>query len=348
MFLSVLREGRTDHFETLTRSWFQDMDIPAGQGDVGRAIQAAARKNCFHPLRALLSELEPQWDSQPRIDRWLITYLHSPDTPYARAIGPRFLISAVARIFDPGCKVDHMPVLEGPQGQGKSKAVRALAVRDEWYADRLSDPSSKDAAIETAGAWLIEVAEMQHKRQCVFIGTINPEGGYLKDATGSRRVWPIECQGFIDIEGLIRDRDQLWAEAVVRFKAGAKWWLETPELEALATDSLRKATTTSSKAFITRQSERYRPPYLDEMLAVGLEPLVLLGAWQEPIEQWLGNRQDVSVAEILEHVFGLEPQKQSQTAQNRVVRILTGRLHFAKHRPRKGNKDGKRKNRYYR
>jgi predicted P-loop ATPase len=121
----------TDHFETLTRSWLQDMDIPAGQGDVGRAIQAAARKNSFHPLRTLLDGLEPQWDGQRRIDHWLTTYLHVPDTPYARAIGPRFLISAVARVFEPGSKVDHALVLEGPQGQGKSKAVRALAIRDE-------------------------------------------------------------------------------------------------------------------------------------------------------------------------------------------------------------------------
>jgi predicted P-loop ATPase len=263
----------TDHFETLTRSWFPDQDIPASQGDVGRAIQAAARKNGFHPLRTLLDdELEPQWDGQLRIDQWMITYLHAPDTPYARAIGRRFLISAVARIFDPGCKVDHMLVLEGPQGQGKSKAVRALAIRDEWYADRLSDPGSKDAAMETAGAWLIEVAEMhalhratasaskasltrqseryrpphgkhltKHRRQCVFVGTINPPGtGYLEDSTGSRRIWPVECQGIIDIEGLIRDRNQLWAEAVVRYKAGDVWWLETPELEALATAESRR------------------------------------------------------------------------------------------------------------
>ena len=73
-------------------------------------------------------------------------------------------------------------------------------------------------------------------RQCVFAGTINPvAGGYLKDPTGARRIWPVACHGVIDREALERDRDQLWAEAVTRFKADAKWWLETPELEALAT-----------------------------------------------------------------------------------------------------------------
>ena len=73
-------------------------------------------------------------------------------------------------------------------------------------------------------------------RQCVFAATINPTaGGYLKDPTGARRFWPVACRGMIDRDGLEKVRDQLWAEAVHRFKAGAPWWLETPELEALAT-----------------------------------------------------------------------------------------------------------------
>ena len=73
-------------------------------------------------------------------------------------------------------------------------------------------------------------------RQCVFAGTINPLGeGYLLDQTGARRIWPIACEDMVDLAGLEATRDQLWAEAVHRFKAGATWWLETPELEALAT-----------------------------------------------------------------------------------------------------------------
>ncbi len=162
--------------------------------------------------------------------------------------------------------VDHMLVLEGPQGKSKSEALRTLAVRDAWYTDRLSHVASKDAAQEMAGVWLIEIAEMdaltraaasekkafltrrsdrfrppygRHQirlpRQCVFAGTINqPFGGYLTDPTGARRYWPVACRSTIDRSGLERDRDQLWAEAVTRFKAHEKWWLETPGLELLA------------------------------------------------------------------------------------------------------------------
>ena len=77
------------------------------------------------------------------------TYFHAEDSPYIRAIGPRYLISAVARIYRPGCKVDHMLVLEGPQGKQKSEALRTLAVNDAWFTDRLSHVASKDAAQET-------------------------------------------------------------------------------------------------------------------------------------------------------------------------------------------------------
>lgn len=332
----------TDHHELLVRVWFQNEDIAAAQGDVGRAVQAAARGNTFQPVREYFDALA--WDGTPRIDNWLVTYLRADDTPYARAVGPRFLISVIARIYEPGCKADHMLVLEGPQGKQKSEALRTLAVRDAWFTDRLSHVASKDAAQETAGIMLIEVAEMDalvkatsssiksfvtrrndrfrppygkhlvnRPRQCVFAGTINPPaGGYLKDPTGARRFWPVACHGMIDRAGIERDRDQLWAEVIVRFRAGAQAWLETPELEALAA---------------AEQAGRFK-----------------IDVWQEPIVKWLGKRKDTSVSEVLKHVLGMSIREQSRAAEMRVASILTN-LGFTKHRTRKGNK---RENRYWR
>jgi hypothetical protein len=255
----------TDHHESQTRVWFQRQDINAGLDDVGRAVQVAARGKPFHPVREYLDALV--WDGTARLDTWLVTYFHAEDSEYIRAIGPRWLISAVVRVYDPGCKVDHLLVLEGPQGKVKTESLRTLAVKESWFSDRLSHMATKDAAIEVSGVWLFEIAEMdaltrsssstaksfltrrydrfrpphsKHPislpRQCVFAGTINPPvGGYLKDATGARRFWPVACRGVIDREGIERDRDQLWAEAVACFKAGKNWWLQTLELEALAT-----------------------------------------------------------------------------------------------------------------
>jgi predicted P-loop ATPase len=332
----------TDHHDSLARVWFQNEKISPSAGDVGRAVQAAARHNPFHPVRDYFDSLV--WDKEPRLESWLQTYFHVEDSEYVRAIGPRYLISAVARIFQPGCKVDHVLVLEGPQGRQKSEGLRTLAIKDSWFTDRLSHVASKDAALEIAGVLIVEIAEMdaltkatssttkafltrrrdrfrppfgKHTinlpRQCVFAATINPPaGGYLKDPTGARRFWPVACQGMIDRDGLENVRDQLWAEAVYRFKAGAPWWLETPQLEALAT---------------VEQSARF-----------------VIDPWEERIRDWLGDRNDISLSEVLEHGLGLAPEAQTQSAQKRIVGILM-RMDFAKHRPR--TPEG-RKNRYQR
>jgi predicted P-loop ATPase len=333
-----------DHHESLARVWFQKEQINPSAGDVGRAVQTAAKQNPFHPVRQYFDAL--RWDGVPRLETWLISYFHAADTPYIRAIGPRYLISAVARICEPGCKVDHLLVLEGPQGKQKSEALRTLAVNDTWFSDRLSHVASKDAALEVAGVLLIEIAEMdaltrasssaiksfltrRHDRfrppygkhmvrllrQCVFAATINPPaGGYLKDPTGARRFWPVACQGMVDRDGLEKVRDQLWAEAVHRCKSGAPWWLETPKLEALAT---------------AEQAARF-----------------VVDPWEPPIREWLGDRTDTTIWELLEHALGLPPEAQTQSAQNRVAKILTGRLGFDLHRPR--TPEGRRQNRYWR
>jgi Virulence-associated protein E-like domain len=148
----------TDHHDSSTRVWFQREDISPAGGDVGRAVQAAARHNLFHPVRDHLNALT--WDGTPRLDTWPIVYLHAEDSPYIRAVGPRFLISAAARVYKAGCQVDHVLTLEGPQGKLKSQLLRTLAVRDDWFADRLSHIASKDAALDIAGVWIVEIAEM--------------------------------------------------------------------------------------------------------------------------------------------------------------------------------------------
>lgn len=328
-----------DKHETLTRIWFQRKDINAGSGDVGRAVQAAARYNPFHPVREYLDALH--WDGTPRLDTCLVTYFHAQDSEYIRAVGPRFLISAVARVCQPGCQVDHMLVLEGPQGKQKSQSLRTLAIKDEWFSDRLSHMASKDAAIEVAGVWLFEIAEMdalmrassstakayltrRHDRfrppygkhttnlprQSVFAGTINPPvGGYLKDLTGARRFWPVACHGMIDSAGIERDRDQLWAEAVHRYRAGQKWWLETPELEALAT---------------AEQSAR-----------------LVADPWIHPVKQWLRDRNDVTLSEVLQGALGIETSDELHSAEIRVVNVLTA-MGFERYLGRTGTRRHKR------
>jgi predicted P-loop ATPase len=182
------------------------------------------------------------------------------DSEYIRAIGPRYRFHGRPHL-PAWSQVDHMLVLEGPQGKRNRRAA-TLVKDDAWFTDRLSRREQR-CCLEIAGVQLVS-AEMdalrkRHRppksfspavdrsvrlrqapvslpRQCVFAATINPiADGYLKDPTGARRFWPVACRGMIDRDGLENARDLLWAEAVHRFKARAPWWLETPQLEALAT-----------------------------------------------------------------------------------------------------------------
>ena len=158
----------------------------------------------------------------PRLEEWVITYLGAEDTPLNRAVGSRWMISGVARILQPGAKVDHMLILEGPQGAKKSSALKTLAGA-EWFTDELAEIGSKDAAQQMRGIWVIEIAELdaisraevsrikaflsrttdryrppyeryvvEMPRQCVFAGSVNPDT-YLRDETGNRRFWPVRC-----------------------------------------------------------------------------------------------------------------------------------------------------------
>ena len=329
----------SDRDDYLVTEWLQRHGVRVRASISGQAIETVARDRLFHPVREYLDAL--CWDASPRLDSWLVRYLGAAETPYAQAIGPRWLISAVARIYRPGCKADCVLILEGPQGGRKSSALKILA--EPWFADRLSDLGSKDAAMETRGVWIIEVAELDSMsraevstikafmsrthdrfrppygkrlvdlaRQCVFAGSINPEGGYLKDATGGRRFWPIAC-GTIDLDALKNDRDQLWAEARERFRRGDPWWLQTRELDELAAE---------------QQAERYQGDAWEDIIA----------EWLEHDLQWADNGfhervrhsfprsqalNDVSVREVLEQAIGIERGRWTQSDQNRVVRCLT-------------------------
>jgi predicted P-loop ATPase len=308
----------SDTDDHLCTEWFQVEGIMVTQKVVGPAVETVARENSFHPVRDYLESLV--WDGVTRLGDLLPTYFGADATRYHCAVGSRWMISAVARVFRPGCKADCMLVLEGNQGTGKSTGLKVLA--GDWFTDRLSDLKNKDALIELSGAWIIEIAELdalnrsdsgtikaflsrmtdryrppygkriaEAPRQCAFAGTVNPEGGYLHDVTGARRFWPARC-GLIDLDSLARDRDQLWAEAHHRFKKGEPWWL-TPELEEIARE---------------HQAARAKE-----------DP------WKGPIAEYLSHREthdDPTVGEILEKALEKKKGDWTNWDETRVARCL--------------------------
>jgi len=239
--------------------WLQENDINVNLKVAQQAIETVAYENRYHPVRDWLEMLE--WDGQQRIDQWLTYYLGVELTPYSQAVGKAWLVSAVARVMRPGCKADHVLILEGRQGLKKSTALKTLAGHG-LFTDEIDDLGSKDAAMQMKGVWIIELGELDHlgrvdasrikafltrsvdrfrppygsrliesERECVFCGTVNQDE-YFKDETGNRRFWPVRCGPSIDIEGIAHDREQIWAEAVAAFRNGDPWWIEDRDITA--------------------------------------------------------------------------------------------------------------------
>lgn len=268
----------TDDDDLALQAWFQGLEIDVRQrGVVADSVGAIAKESPCHPVREYLRSL--RWDGDQRLDGWLRAYLGATEPEnYLAAVGGCFMVSAVARIMEPGCQADHVLVLEGAQGIGKSKAARTLAIRSEWFADDLPDVHSKDAALQLSGKWIVELAELAAirrsteveavkayltrtqdvfrppygrrtvtvPRQSVFIATTN-EREYLRDPTGNRRFWPVSCTR-IDLVALGRDCNQLWAEAVYRYDAGHQWYLSDDEVKLAAEEQRGRLLVTELEA----------------------------------------------------------------------------------------------------
>jgi len=251
-----------DEHLTALQGWLaKEYWMSAEKHAVLDVLRMVGRRHKYNPLVNYLNGLV--WDKKPRLDSWLETYCAvKMELDVAAFTGRKWMISAVARALDPGCQADHSLILEGEQGSGKSQALFALCPNPEWHMVFDSDPGTKDALENMQGKWLIELAELailsrgrdariikgfltkmidryrasygtlsKDRRRCgIFFGTVNPEGAgdYLTDPTGNRRWWPARCSGLVDLAGIRRDRDQLWAEAVWRFKQG-EIYHPTPE-----------------------------------------------------------------------------------------------------------------------
>jgi putative DNA primase/helicase len=253
--------------------WLSPLIGEPPDGAIAKAVVLAARQNEFNPVTDRLGALV--WDQVPRLQTWLIDWCSVMKGPraqvmdekqlgrlreYAEIIGPRWLISAVARAFEPGCQVDTMLILEGEGGFLKSSMLRAFG--GKWFSDAKLNLKDKDSLMVLQGKLVHEMAELEgmnraesseikmfitHRedvfrlpygrrvsnflRRVVFCGSIN-YGVYLKDDTGNRRFWSIEVGGVIDIVNFKLIVDQLWAEAVHWYRAfkagdrGCRWWIE--------------------------------------------------------------------------------------------------------------------------
>ena len=292
----------------LEKNW---IDGEVKTATVNEAVEAVARRHRVHPVREWLKALE--WDRIERLPTFFSDFCGTPQTDYAGAVGRSLFVSAVARIFKPGCQVDTMVTLEGEQGLGKSKLVRAL-FGEAWRCEITEAPGALDFYQCMEGKWVGEFSELSamgktdqnrvkqaltstcdtyrssygHKaqtrpRQFIFIGNTNKEE-YLFDETGARRYLPIECRE-IYADAALAVRDQLFAEAVARFEAGEKWH-DIPGARE-------------------EQEKRYQ-----------------FDSWQDHIAKYLDGKSRVTMTAVMEEALFLKIEKQDRSAQTRVGAIL--------------------------
>lgn len=239
----------TDAHDDAVRAMIEAPTRQGGYGikisdrDLTAAINIVARENSFHPVKEYLESLT--WDGVPRVDQVFVKYMGSPDTIYTRSVARMMFVAGVARIYKPGHKFDFATIIEGSQGKGKSTFIRILG--KNWSSEldgKFHDPKEMVEAMQ--GSWVLEMPELNgfnksevasikafisrtsdktrlaygrragvYPRQNILVGSTN-DRKYLKDSTGGRRFWPIECLvAEIDTEGFAAEIDQYWAEAFV-------------------------------------------------------------------------------------------------------------------------------------
>ena len=216
------------------------------------AVLLTADENSFDSAKQWADSL--RWDGVPRIDCALPVYYRTINSPYTRAVGAYLFTAMAGRVLQPGCQADMVVVLVGLQGERKTSAVRVLSPRPEFFAEiNLKRIDEDDLARHLRGKLIGEIAELRglagrdqesvkawvtrreerwtpkyrefevsYPRRLVLIGTTN-EREFLDDPTGERRWLPVTA-GTVDVEGLERDRDQLWAEGIARFNASGIAW----------------------------------------------------------------------------------------------------------------------------
>jgi predicted P-loop ATPase len=327
-----------DHHGYQAASWcYSAMGIPRVKAmSAMSAMISAAHKHPFDPVRDWLDGLE--WDNTQRLDLWLPHLTGCDSTPYTRDAGAKTLIGAVARAYEPGAKVDTVLVLCGPQGTLKSTLLRELAVRPEWFTDHVPDVGSKDAALQLCGPWILEFAELDAitgkaeservkrwlsqtvdrfrppyarnvvdvPRRVVFTGTSNLFS-FLRDETGGRRYLPIQIRE-IDINGMIKVREQLWAEARHRYLARETWWLEGDALNG---------------ALAEQEDRRVSDP------------------WEAEITKWIdmqANLVYLTSREVLTTGLKVDVARQTKTDLDRVGRVFSSVLGWSRGKRRENGR----------
>ena len=312
----IIRQWRDDDDTRLTVYMQQDIGmLTVAESHVASAVRYVARQRVRHCVREHLSAVK--WDGTERIamafeDFWGVVPAANQPSEYVRATSANFFLGMIARVMRPGCQLDTMVIFEGPQGIGKSRALRVLG--GDWYMLAAESVTSKDFFQVLSGCWLVEIGEMDSfsraerertklvistptdryrpsygrhakdfPRQCIFAGTTNHDD-YGNDDTGLRRFLPVRC-GEMDIAGLTAARPQLLAEALHYYHEGRAWW-DVPR---------------ASEAQADRQAA---------------------DIWTDTVLDYIVGKSDVALSDVLRDALKVRDADMNRSQELRIGRIL--------------------------
>jgi predicted P-loop ATPase len=262
------------------------------------AVLAVAAEKAYHPIKEYLETL-PEWDNIARVETLFIDYFGAADTSYTRAVSRKSMVAAVARIYHPGTKFDSVPILNGPQGIGKSTFFAKLA--GDWFSDSLTltDMRDKSGPEKLQGYWILELGELagmrkaagetvksfisrvddkyrasygvnveSHPRQCIIVGSTNAESGFLRDITGNRRFWPIPVSGNSRKKAWQITKEevaQIWAETLVLYRRGEKLYLEGEDAVLAVAEQADAMETDEREGLVRKYLDTLLPDNWDEL-----------------------------------------------------------------------------------
>ena len=287
--------------------------------DISDCLVKIAKENSYSPVKEYLERVYEKHGSDDELICNVAALHLGTNEPIHQTLLKRFLIAAVARAYEPGCKHDCALIVQGPQGWGKSTFFKVLASED-WFDDSIGNSSDKDEKLKLHRSWIVEWAELETafrrrdvsqikafmssavdilrppfgrsiqtlKRGSVIVGTTN-QTQFLADTTGNRRFWVVPIKAVLDVRKLMDERDRIWAAAVALYKAGEQWWLTAEENEAVD----------ASRA----QYESVDP-------------------WLYPIEEYVEGMPAVSSEQILTNALEMEKSKHNSGHARRVADIM--------------------------
>lgn len=221
-------------------------------GAVRSAAEVVLSTRHYSPFAVWLRQQE--WDGKSRVAEYASLGLKTSrePEPYRAEAVKRLILQMVARSFSPGCKTDTVIVFVGKQGAHKTTHWEVFSKGS--FAELPGDINDKDAMMVLHSKRVIIVEEMNYyrgkaiatfkalvtrvedtyrapyspnvitrSRRCMIVGNTNDEE-FMREIE-NRRLMPIYVED-IDIRWLTENINQLYAEGVVMYDRGDKWWSE--------------------------------------------------------------------------------------------------------------------------